>query len=280
MPPPSTAPRPVPRILLCTPLVLLLAAGAAQAQDLGLDLGDEEPQDEQDAGGADDPGSDAPQAEDLSGDDQPELAEGDLERDVTLGDRVKAVQRKHFLKRGRLHLEPTFGFSLNDAFRPKLAFGAVLGYHLADSLALQIRYDRYVIAESDNQRLAKRELQAVLPFSNLEWSAGGELAWTPIYGKLAFLGGIVQYDLYLTTGLGAAWSQTSGEPVKDGPHPAAALGIGQRFAFADFVALHLGVRQLLYADRPGDREISEIQKVLTLQAGLSFWIPPSFEYAQ
>jgi outer membrane beta-barrel protein len=102
--------------------------------------------------------------------------------------------------------------------------------------------------------------------------------WTPVYGKLAFLGGIVQYDLYLTTGGGVAWSQTSGSPVDDGAHPAAAVGLGQRFAFADFMAFTLGVRQLLYADRPGNREISEIQKVLTLQAGLSFWIPPTFGY--
>ena len=32
------------------------------------------------------------------------------------------------------------------------------------------------------------------------------------------------------------------------------------------------------ADRPQDRQISEIQKVLTLNAGLSFWLPGSFRY--
>ena len=108
VPSPSVVHRPFPRILPCALLVvILLAGGAARAQGLGLDLGDEEPQD--DATHEEAPQSEAPQAEDLSAEDAPEAAAAgpDRARDVTLGDRVKAVQRKHFLKRGRVDLEPT-----------------------------------------------------------------------------------------------------------------------------------------------------------------------------
>ncbi len=46
----------------------------------------------------------------------------------------------------------------------------------------------------------------------------------------------------------------------------------------DFMAFEFWVKQLLSADRPQDRQISEIQKVLTLNVGLSFWLPGSFSY--
>jgi outer membrane beta-barrel protein len=200
------------------------------------------------------------------------------DEEVSLGDRVKAVQRKHFLKRRRFELVPTFSFTLNDPFYTKVGGGLAANYHLADSLGISLHYTRYGIMQTDNVRLAKRELRSLLLSSKLEWNAGADLVWTPIYGKLAWFNSIVQYDLFLVAGLGAAWSQTSGSPVDDGAHPAVDIGVGQRFAFSDWMAVDVWVKELLYADRPQDRQISEIQKVLTLNVGLSFWLPTSFGY--
>ena len=45
------------------------------------------------------------------------------EQDVALGDKVKAVQRKGFLKRGRFEIQPLFAASLNDAVYKKLGYG-------------------------------------------------------------------------------------------------------------------------------------------------------------
>jgi outer membrane beta-barrel protein len=254
--------------------LVLLPRGALAEDGFGLDLTDPDPVAEEEA-----PVS----AEDLA---QMQLEMPDLgeavgpegESDTALGDRVKAVQRKHFLKRGRLEAVPSFALSLNDAFNSKVGAGLALNYHLADSIAVSVHYDQFYRAQSDNVRIAKRELRSLLLASAIDWSTGLDFVWTPIYGKLAWFNTIVQYDLFLSTGAGAVWSQTSGAPVNDGLHPAVSAGIGQRFAFTDWMAFEFWVRQLLYADRPQDRSISEIQKVLTMNVGLSFWLPPSFEY--
>src|SRR5690606_17546171 len=98
----------------------------------------------------------------------------------------------------------------------------------------------------------------------------------PIVGKIAVFDAIIHYDFFVMAGMGAAWTQTSGGEVGDGAHPAATLGAGQRFALADWMALEISLRQLLFADRPQDRPNAEIQRLLTLNAGLSFWFPTSF----
>lgn len=267
-------------------LVLASSPGLAGAQGLGLDLTDEgttpdvpapPPKPE-----IPDSPPDAPLSE-AAGELVKEAPRGDVasavgEQDVSLEDRVKAVQRKHFLKGGRLEVVPSFAMSLNDAFYSKVGGGVALNYHLADPIALSLHYDKFGIAQSDNVRIAKRELRSLLLSSKIDWTAGIDVVWTPIYGKLAWFNNIVSYDFFLMTGVGGAWSQTSGDPVGDGLHPAADAGIGQRFSLADWMAFEFWVKQLLYADRPQDREISEIQKVLTVNVGLSFWIPPSFDY--
>lgn len=241
---------------------ILLASAPALAQELGLDLSGDE---------------DAPPEEGLD-EGKPDEPKPLDEATVALGDRVKAVQRKHFLKKNRLELAPYVSYSLNDPFQQKVGAGLALTYHLVDSLGLQLHYDRYWLTDSENVRIAQRELQALLLSSDLQWTTGASFVFTPVYGKLTWFNTIVQYDLFLLTGLGAAWSQTSGDPVNDGLHPSVNLGLGQRFSIGQFMAFEFWVKQLLYADRPQDREISEIQKVLTVNAGLSFWIPPTFKY--
>lgn len=266
--------------------LLLLGAAPAWAQDLGLDLRDEPaasaeetadgPENSDAAPAREAPASAEDYAKELDG--RIPRTDGDVESRVSRDDRVKAVQRKHFLKKGRLEVVPNFAISLNDAFFTKVGGGVAANYHLADSLALSFHYNKFGIAQSDNVRVAKRELRSLLLSSKLDWDAGVDFMWTPIYGKLAWFNTIVQYDLFLITGVGGAWSQTSGDPVGDGIHPAVDVGVGQRFALADWMAVQFWVKQLLYADRPQDRQISEIQKVLTMNVGLSFWLPTSFSY--
>src|SRR5512141_3421963 len=66
------------------------------------------------------------------------------EKDVALGDKVKAVQRKGFLKRHRFEIEPvTFAATLNDAFYEKFGLGSRVAYNFHDSFALSLRGNWY-----------------------------------------------------------------------------------------------------------------------------------------
>lgn len=266
--------------------LVLLGATPSWAQGLGLDLSDDPPATAGTDAPADSGDTGAGQeyvpfsAEDYAREMEGRLGAGGdhVESRISRDDRVKAVQRKHFLKKNRLEVVPSFALSLNDAFYTKVGGGISVNYHLADSLALSFHYTKFGISQTENVRLAKRELRSLLLSSKLDWNGGVDFIWTPIYGKLAWFNTIIQYDLFLMTGVGAAWSQTSGDRVGDGLHPAVDVGIGQRFTLTDWMAFEFWVKQLLYADRPQDRQISEIQKVLTMNVGLSFWLPTSFSY--
>ena len=193
--------------------LLILGALPAHAQGLGLDLSDDaEDESTEETRAAPPPAS----AEELARQPGRRALDG-MERAVTQDDRVKAVQRKHFLKANRLSVVPSFAISLNDAFYTKVGGGLAVNYHFADSMALSLHFDKFGIVQSDNVRIAKRELRSLLLSSRLDWTAGADFVWTPVYGKLAFFNTIVQYALFLMGGVGAAWSQTSGAPVGCGP---------------------------------------------------------------
>ncbi|HYG66729.1 MAG TPA: outer membrane beta-barrel domain-containing protein, partial [Anaeromyxobacteraceae bacterium] len=144
------------------------------------------------------------------------------ERDVALGDRVKAVQRKGFLKRGRFEIAPIFSATVNDPFYEKFGGGLRLAYNLQDSFAIAVRGATYTQYRSDNVREGKLAFQSQLLASQIEQLVMIDGIWSPIYGKASFLQeSIVHFDLFLQAGFGAVWSATSKAPRNEGAHLAA-----------------------------------------------------------
>ncbi len=201
------------------------------------------------------------------------------ERDVALGDRVKAVQRKGFLKRGRFELAPIFSASVNDAYFQKVGGGLRLAYSLQDSFALALRGSWYTPFRTDNVRTGKLALQSQLLTSQLNGQAMIDGVWSPVYGKASFLAdSIVHFDLYLAAGFGAVWSATSGPPRNEGPHLAAEVGGGVRFYPYEWMAFELGLMATFYPDQPIVSVPATTQTVFVANVGVSFFFPTTFEY--
>src|SRR5512133_561612 len=201
------------------------------------------------------------------------------EKDVALGDKVKAVQRKGFLKRHRFELEPVFAATVNDAFYEKFGYGARVAYNLHDSFALSARYQRYTKYRSDNVREGKLAYQSQLVAADIEEQYMLDGIWAPIYGKASFLAkSIVHFDLSLAAGFGAVKSSTSGPPLNQGLHWATDLGGGVRFYPKDWFAFDVGLMATLYPDQPVALLPATVQKVFTATIGMSFFFPTSFEY--
>jgi outer membrane beta-barrel protein len=201
------------------------------------------------------------------------------ERDVALGDRVKAVQRKGFLKRGRLELAPVFAATVNDAFYQKFGYGLRLAYNLHDSFAIAVRGTRYGKYRTDNVREGKIAFQSQLLTSEIEQQVMLGGVWSPIYGKAAFRqASIVHFDLYLSAGFGAVWSATSGPPLDLGPHLATDFGGGVRFYPREWLAFDVGLLATLYPDQPIPLLPATVQKVFVANIGVSFFYPFNFEY--
>ncbi len=201
------------------------------------------------------------------------------ERDVALGDRVKAVQRKGFLKRGRFEVAPILSLSVNDAYYQKVGGGLRLAYSLQDSFALAVRGSYYTPFRTDNVRTGKLAFQSQLLTSQIYSQAMMDGVWSPIYGKAAFLGdAIVHFDLFLAAGFGVVWSATSDPPRSEGPHPAAELGGGVRFYPKEWMAFELGLMATFYPDQPIVSVPATIQRVFVANVGVSFFFPTSSEY--
>jgi outer membrane beta-barrel protein len=217
------------------------------------------------------------------------------EGDVALGDRVKAVQRKGFIKRHRFEVAPLFAATVNDAFYQKIGGGLRLAYHLGDTFAVAARFTAYDLQASlgpldiklrplrtDNIREGQIAFQSMLLSSQPSRQTMLEGIWSPIYGKAAWLDSrIIHFDLYLTAGVGLVWSSTSfgsvGKPGL-GPHVAADVGGGLRFYPLEWLALEAGLLLTVYPDQPVESVPGTVQKILAANIGVSFFLPPSFEY--
>ena len=201
------------------------------------------------------------------------------ERDAALGDRVKAVQRKGFLKRGRWELGASLPATVNDAFYQKIGGGAHVAYHLHDSFALRLRGDWFTAVRTGRIREGKIAFSSQLLASELDRQVLLDGVWSPIYGKVAFLGQrIIHFDVFLAAGFGLAWSATSFAPRNEGPHLAGDVGGGLRFYPADWLALEGGVSATFYPDQPSPTVPSSMQRVIAASLGFSIFFPFSFEY--
>jgi outer membrane beta-barrel protein len=214
-----------------------------------------------------------------------EAREGELgpvspgESDVALEDRVKAVQRKGFIKRGRLELGLSLPGSINDAFYEKVGGGGKLAYHFAESFALAVRGAYYDQIRTSHVREGNEAFDSQLVNSQLLGQAMLDGIWSPVYGKIAWLGSsIVTFDMYLLAGFGAAWSATSIAPRSEGPHIAADLGLGLRFYPAEWLALEGGVIATFYPDQAVTSVPSTMQKAIMAQVGVSVFFPTTFRY--
>jgi outer membrane beta-barrel protein len=201
------------------------------------------------------------------------------EGDVALGDRVKAVQRKGFLKRNRFELGLDLPGTLNDAFYEKIGFGGRLAYNLNDSFAVAARGAYFARLRTSHIREGASAFQSQLLSSQMLGQGMLDGIWSPVYGKVAWLGSkIVHFDVYLLAGLGGVWSATSIAPRREGPHPAADLGGGIRFYPADWLSLDGGLIATFYPDQPLTTVPSTLQKVIAAQVGFTIFFPFHFEY--
>jgi outer membrane beta-barrel protein len=201
------------------------------------------------------------------------------EKDVALGDKVKAVQRKGFIKAHRFEVTPLFSSTLNDPYYLKVGGGLRVAYSFQDSFALALRGTYFQPFRRNAVREGKLAFKSQLLSSQLYGLAVLDGVWSPIYGKSSFLNkNIIHFDLYLSAGFGLAWTATSLAPRNEGPHLAADLGGGLRFYPKEWLAFELGLNATLYPDQPTKSVPGTIQKVFVANVGVSFFFPTTFDY--
>jgi len=198
-----------------------------------------------------------------------------------------AVRNRFLLRDSRFEVAPTVGFTLNDAFRRNTIFGLKMDYHMKDNLAVGARFGYGIASDSAlAENLAAKRPNRVREggFSDLQLTASLELAYTPIFGKMAFLGrAILDYDLHLIVGIGVA--SATGSADLEGISPAGVAGIGARIFVNESSAVVLQVRDLMYSaalngvvlvDPQGTSETTssdEFRNQFIVSIGYSFLFP-------
>lgn len=194
------------------------------------------------------------------------------EHDTTQDDRVKSVQRKLYMKRGRFELNPMFIFNVNDPYYTKFGGALRAAFHPADTLAISARFSLIDTLPTDDVRTAKKNLQSRIFYSVPIWSALADVEWSPLYGKVAIFNSILHWDAFLTTGGGVVYTETSAA-VGRTVNPAFDLGLGLRFIAKDWLAVNVGLVNTTYVDTPSGSTKGVTQNLMMLSVGLSVFMP-------
>ncbi len=218
-------------------------------------------------------------AQDEAVDDAEATAEAEKTQDDTaasdtkkLSDRIKSVQRKAFIKRGRVEFFPYFAMDLNDPFFQHFIVGGAAGFHLADSMSVELRAGGVVGSmKQDAIKFVRQETDSLIQDPpEFRWHADLDFAWAPMYGKVSLLGeGILHFDTYITAGPGVF--ATDG-----GVNPAMNIGIGQRYFINDWLVARVEIRDYVFMDTRGSE--SDLQNLLILGFSVSGFFPMTFEY--
>ncbi|MFL5322267.1 MAG: outer membrane beta-barrel domain-containing protein [Myxococcaceae bacterium] len=192
------------------------------------------------------------------------------EREVIQDDRVKSVQRKVYLKKHRFEIAPFIGLSVNDPYYSKWGANVRVGYFLADTLSLGVRAHWMNVARTDDVVIAKRDFQSRIFFSVPQWGGIADVEWSPVYGKVAWFNSILHFDGYLLGGAGVMNTESS---LKIGLAPAVEVGVGMRFVAKDFLAVNACLLNTSYVDQPVGTTKGATQNILTLNAGVSIFLP-------
>ena len=210
----------------------------------------------------------APEASTATPAPEPEV----LPTDITNEDRVKSVQRKVYLKKGRFELTPLVSFSVNDPYYSKFGASVRGAYYFADTLAISARGTVMQVLPSDDVRIAKRTFQSRIFHSVPQWSTMADVEWAPYYGKVAFLNSILHFDGYVLGGAGVVKTETSsleGRSLSIG----AELGTGMRFVAKDFLAVNVALINTSYVDQPLGTSKGAVQNLMTINVGISLFFP-------
>jgi outer membrane beta-barrel protein len=145
---------------------------------------------------------------------KPESEAGPKPTEVS--EEIYAVQQIYALRKNRVELMPSVGFSLNDPFVTHTNIGVGLNYWITNVLAVGANINWYQGLESEKDLNFHVRRSARLGTRPTEFRFGASLNMTyvPVYGKFSmFRRYIFQWDAYLMGGIGVM--QTKPVPVVD-----------------------------------------------------------------
>jgi outer membrane beta-barrel protein len=220
------------------------------------------------------------------------------------------IKNRFFLKANRFEIAPVLGYVPNNPFARRYVGGALLAYHISESVAAEgaILYSPD-LGQDDLKGLTSTLVQIAhqgdpdagfqQPVDKMTLGATFALRWAPVYGKINLLGEqVLNFDFYGTLGLGllsiAEYYATYDEGFNSGASTSPLMlsppnskytvpvnvGVGFDFFVSQTVALKLDARSYLYIgkkpdyDPDDDTELgSRLYNNFIASAGVSIFVP-------
>lgn len=202
---------------------------------------------------------------------------------------IKVLQKKNFLKIGRVEFGPHIGFVTNDPFVNRYLGGLNIGYHVTEVFSVELAGTFSPdFGEQDWKPITKQLVnnnQVSPDISKIIYVVNATTQFAPIYGKLAVVGGrIIVFDIYGIFGFGLTGTQDDMKAIdcggRDGEpctltasqvHPSTTMGGGFRVAFSKRFATRIEGRSLSYIETLDGVQL-EMKNNFMLHAGATFFI--------
>lgn len=241
-------------------LTCLFGAETASAQDLDFDFNPDDP-----GAGMDDGGELTFEEIDT----EKEAAQVEKARKAEI-DLIRVIQRRPFLRRKRVEIAPMLGTNVNDSLVSFFVAGGALNYHLNEVMSIGLSGTYSLGSETDVFDRVIEDYELFPEVSKVRWSASLDFQYAFMYGKFAlFNTWIIPWDTYGVLGAGVTQTELA-------VHPSLSMGIGQRYFMNRWFTLNLELKDNVYnEDYPGG---SSIVNNMMFTTGVSFFIPPDFEY--
>ena len=200
------------------------------------------------------------------------------------GDTIHVIQPKPVLQKGRFDLTPRLGMTVNDAVYRNVMVEVTGHYHFtervyAGAMGQWYGLSAFLGGPTQTYRDVNAQTQALVDAPHLNWSGGAEVGFVPLFGKFAlFNRGIIFYDLSVTAGVTFNEAASIASPTVRERAVGGTMSVATRFFLNDWMALNLEVRDVLYQARLSGVSGTVLSHSVTLGAGVSFYLPTTFEY--
>jgi outer membrane beta-barrel protein len=210
---------------------------------------------------------------------------------------IHAVERKPFLKGGRVELAPIVGRSVNDILIRHWLFGLDLNYFLTDVLSVGLQGTYYVKEFTDRGNLIGLQYNRIPTLNRALYGGALNFAYVPVYGKFALVNKwIVGWEIYASAGVGMTRTEIipriPGQEVFSTNAITPNAAIGGRFFLFNWLTLNYAVRDYILIDKfePTDRTPDQTIDVVKANAdqrlvhnivfylGVGVYLPTKFQY--
>ena len=152
------------------------------------------------------------------------------------------LQNRAFRKSTKAEIGFFAGIVDTDPFLNAYNYGGFLSYHFSEYFALTGFVWKYVVGSSSNLKALESD-QGVTVNTNIpSLFIGGEVAFSPLYGKLSLMGNVIIYlDSQITAGAGKITTET-------GNYIAPIFGIGEQIFLSRFITFRIDYHLYFYSE--------------------------------